>query len=91
LYRYTDRLPRPRTAPPAHSPLPTQTNGKAERFNRTLAEEWAYIRPFHSSADRAAALPGWLHTYNHHRSHSALDGHPPISRITVSNAAGHYI
>jgi transposase InsO family protein len=67
-----------------------QTNGKAERFNRTLAEEWAYIRPFHSSADRAAALPGWLHTYNHHRSHTALDGHPPISRITVSNAAGHY-
>ena len=67
-----------------------QTNGKAERFNRTLADEWAYIRPFDSSAERAAALPGWLHTYNHHRSHTALGGQPPISRTTVSNAAGHY-
>ena len=67
-----------------------QTNGKAERFNRTLADEWAYIRPFDSSAERTAALPGWLHTYNHHRTHTALGGHPPISRITVSNGAGHY-
>jgi transposase InsO family protein len=67
-----------------------QTNGKAERFNRTLAEEWAYIRPFNSSTDRAAALPGWLHSYNHHRSHTALGGLPPISRIAVNNAAGHY-
>jgi len=63
--------------------------GKAERFNRTLADEWAYIRPFHDSDERAAALPDWLHTYNHHRSHTALGGQPPISRIVVSNAAGH--
>lgn len=67
-----------------------QTNGKAERFNRTLADEWAYIRPFTSSAERAAALPGWLHTYNHHRNHTALHGQPPISRVTVNNPAGHY-
>jgi transposase InsO family protein len=67
-----------------------QTNGKAERFNRTLADEWAYIRPFDSSADRAAALPGWLHIYNHHRSHTSLGGLPPISRAAVNNAAGHY-
>ena len=65
-----------------------QTNGKAERFNRTLAEEWAYARPFTSGQDRAAALPTWLHTYNHHRSHTALGGLPPISR--VNNGAGHY-
>jgi transposase InsO family protein len=65
-----------------------QTNGKAERFNRTLLEEWAYQRPFTSNDERAAALPGWLHTYNHHRSHTALGGHPPITR--VNNAAGHY-
>jgi len=65
-----------------------QTNGKAERFNRTLADEWAYIRPFDSSAERTAALPGWLHTYNHHRTHTALGGHPPISRVTVNNLAG---
>ncbi|WP_336032658.1 integrase core domain-containing protein, partial [Geodermatophilus sp. FMUSA9-8] len=67
-----------------------QTNGKAERFNRTLTEEWAYQRPFTSSAERTAALPGWLHTYNHHRSHTALGGQPPISRTTVNNGAGHY-
>jgi transposase InsO family protein len=65
-----------------------QTNGKAERFNRTLADEWAYVRPFASSKERTAALPGWLHTYNHHRTHTSLGGIPPISR--VSNATGHY-
>ena len=65
-----------------------QTNGKAERFNRTLLEEWAYARPFSSGAERAAALPGWLHTYNNHRTHTALGGHPPISR--VNNVSGHY-
>jgi transposase InsO family protein len=66
-----------------------QTNGKAERFNRTLTDEWAYQRPFTNSADRAAALPTWLHTYNHHRNHTALGGNPPITR--VNNGARHYI
>lgn len=65
-----------------------QTNGKAERFNRTLIEEWAYQRPFTSNADRAAALPAWLHTYNHHRCHTAIGGQPPINR--VNNPAGSY-
>ena len=65
-----------------------QTNGKAERFNRTLLEEWAYSRPFTSAQDRAQALPTWLHTYNHHRTHTALGGQPPISR--VNNLAGQY-
>ena len=72
-------------------PRRPQTNGKAERFNRTLLEEWAYARPFTSSSDRAAALPGWLHTYNHHRTHTALGGHPPISRVTVNNLAAQNI
>jgi transposase InsO family protein len=66
-----------------------QTNGKAERFNRTLLEEWAYARPFTSAQDRANALPTWLHTYNHHRTHTALGGKPPITR--VNNLAGQYI
>jgi transposase InsO family protein len=64
-----------------------QTNGKAERFNRTLVEEWAY-QPFDSNDDRAAALPAWLHTYNHHRCDTAIGGQPPITR--VNNPTGSY-
>ena len=71
-------------------PFRPQTNGKAERFNRTLLEEWAYAQPFTSGSERADALPGWLHTYNHHRTHTSLGGQPPISRITVNNLTGHY-
>ncbi|MFJ7281117.1 IS481 family transposase, partial [Kitasatospora sp. NPDC098663] len=63
-----------------------QTNGKVERFNRTLLDEWAYLRPYTSNHERTQALADFLHTYNHHRCHTALDGHPPISR--VNNAAG---
>lgn len=69
-------------------PYRPQTNGKAERFNRTLAEEWAYSQLFSSSHHRAEALPGFLHHYNHHRAHTALNGHPPITR--VNNLTGHY-
>ena len=65
-----------------------QTNGKVERFNRTLLEEWAYLQPYSSNDERTAALPNFLHTYNHHRCHTALGGHPPINR--VNNAAGQY-
>src|SRR4051812_47130661 len=56
-----------------------QTNGKVERFNRTLADEWAQIQRFTSSAERAAALPGWLHTYHHHRSHTGLGTTPIVA------------
>ncbi|MBJ6636823.1 IS481 family transposase [Streptomyces sp. DHE7-1] len=66
-----------------------QTNGKVERFNRTLLDEWAYLRPYTSNDERTEALTDFLHTYNHHRCHTALGGHPPISR--VNNAAGQYI
>ncbi len=65
-----------------------QTNGKVERFNRTLLDEWAYLRPYQTNDERTQALAAFLHTYNHHRCHTALGGHPPISR--VSNAAGQY-
>jgi transposase InsO family protein len=67
---------------------PPQTNGKVERFNRTLLEEWAYQRPYTSTTERTAALADFLHTYNHHRCHTALGGRPPISR--VNNAPDQY-
>jgi transposase InsO family protein len=69
-------------------PYRPQTNGKVERFNRTLADEWAYQRPYTTNDERTAALTDFLHTYNHHRCHTALGGQPPISR--VNNAAGQY-
>jgi len=61
-------------------PCRPQTNGKAERFNRTLCDEWAYIRVYHSEAERRAQLDSWLHTYNHRRHHTAI-GAPPITRV----------
>jgi transposase InsO family protein len=69
-------------------PYRPQTNGKAERFNRTLLDEWAYVRKYGSENARRARLANWLHTYNHHRCHTALGGHPPITR--VNNLPGHY-
>jgi transposase InsO family protein len=59
------------------------TNGKAERFNRTLLNEWAYARPWTSNALRHRGLDRFLHHYNTRRGHSALGGHPPISRLAA--------
>lgn len=58
------------------------TNGKVERFNRTLQAEWAYARVYTSNTRRAKALPRWLNEYNHHRPHTALAGQPPITRVS---------
>ena len=58
------------------------TNGKVERFNRTLQTEWAYRQPFTTNNERADALAPWLDHYNHERNHSALGGRPPISRVS---------
>jgi transposase InsO family protein len=68
-------------------PYTPRTNGKVERYNRTLLDEWAYVRIYRSDDERAAALDAWLHMYNHHRHHTAIGG-PPISR--VNNPPGHY-
>ncbi|WP_394612964.1 IS481 family transposase [Lentzea sp. JNUCC 0626] len=70
-------------------PYRPQTNGKVERFHRTLADGWAYARHYQSETERRAALPDWIHFYNHHRAHSALAGQPPITRLT--NLPGHHI
>ena len=67
-------------------PYRPATNGKVERFNRTLADEWAYARLWKSDRSRKLGLDRFLHRYNHHRHHTAIGG-PPASRIT--NLAGH--
>ena len=72
-------------------PYRPQTNGKAERFIRTLIAGWAYGAVYRNSAERAAALDGWLWHYNHHRKHSALGHKPPIARLNErTNVPGTY-
>src|SRR4051795_11111249 len=73
-------------------PYRPQTNGKAERFIRTMLAGWAYGALYRNSTERAAALDGWLHYYNHQRPHSALGRQPPIARVNErTNVLGTYI
>jgi transposase InsO family protein len=68
-----------------------QTNGKAERFIRTLLGGWAYGAIYRTSSERTAALDGWLWYYNHQRRHSALGHQPPIARLNErTNLLGTY-
>ena len=69
-------------------PYRPQTNGKAERFIRTMLGGWAYGALYRDSTERTAALDGWLFHYNHRRRHSALGHQPPITRLT--NPLGTY-
>ena len=69
-------------------PYRPQTNGKIERFHRTMAQEWAFTRHYPNELARRSALPAWLHVYNHHRQHSAIGKVPPITRLT--NLPGQY-
>ena len=72
-------------------PYRPRTNGKAERFIRTLLAGWAYGAIYATSAERSAALDGWLWTYNHRRPHGALSHKPPIARLNeLNNLAGFY-
>jgi transposase InsO family protein len=70
-------------------PYRPQTNGKVERFDRTLAAEWAYARTYTSDEARAATYEDWLHHYNHHRPHTGIGGAVPADR--VHNLTGKYI
>ena len=69
-------------------PYRPQTNGKAERFIRTLLSEWAYASAFHDTAARVASLPGFVDFYNRSRPHWSLNGQPPMSRAPVNNVSG---
>ncbi len=69
-------------------PYRPQTNGKVERFNRTLAAEWAYAEVYLSDKARASTYNDWLHFYNHHRPHTGIGGLVPAAR--VHNVTGNY-
>jgi len=69
-------------------PRRPQTNGKAERFIRTMLGGWAYGAIYSSSRERTAALDGWIHYYNHQRRHQAIGRQPPITRL--NNLLGTY-
>jgi transposase InsO family protein len=69
-------------------PYRPQTNGKVERVNRTMLEEWAYARAYSSENERMDSFQSWLHTYNHHRPHTSLKGKSPADR--VPNLCGQY-
>jgi transposase InsO family protein len=72
-------------------PRRPQTNGKAERFIRTMLGGWAYGATYRDSKERTAALDGWLWHYNHHRKHSALGHKPPVARLNErTNLLGTY-
>ena len=70
-------------------PYRPQTNGKAERFIKTMLAEWAYARPYRSNDERLAALAGWVDSYNHERTHTALGGRTPMD-VLVSNVRGNH-
>lgn len=84
--RSSPLCPEPRNQNPLSSPL--DKHRSIERFNRTLLEEWAYVRTYRSTSERTEALDTWLHVYNHHRRHTAIGGLSPIQR--VNNLAGPY-
>ena len=68
-------------------PYRPQSNGKAERFNQTLLNEWAYDQPYPSNQHRLDSLPDWIHHYNWHRLHTAV-GAAPASRLPINNVCG---
>ncbi|MBQ6643597.1 MAG: IS481 family transposase [Saccharopolyspora sp.] len=81
-HAWRDACARLGITPKRTRPYRPQTNGKIERFHRTLSDGWAYARLYRSNTERHTALAPWLHFYNHHRPHSAIGGQPPINKLT---------
>ena len=69
-------------------PYRPQTNGKIDRFHRTLTDGWAFKKFYNSESARRNALPAWVHEYNHHRPHTAIGKVAPITRL--NNLPGHH-
>ena len=90
-FAWRDALAQTSVAHKRTRPYRPQTNGKAERLIRTMLAGWAYGALYRNSSERAAALDGWLHYYNHQRPHSALGRKPPIARLNErTNLLGCY-
>lgn len=70
-------------------PRRPQTNGKSERFNRTLLDEWAYVRPYDSNNERLMALPAFVDHYNNHRPHTSLKGLTPMTALVNNVSVDH--
>ncbi|MET8354852.1 IS481 family transposase [Micromonospora sp. NPDC005206] len=87
-YAWRDACAELGVTPKKTRPYRPQTNGKVERFHRTLTDGWAFGRFYSSEAARRKALPAWLHHYDHHRPHTATGGKPPVTRLT--NVPGQY-
>jgi transposase InsO family protein len=88
-YAWRDACTELGITPKKTRPYRPQTNGKIERFHRTMTDGWAFSKHYSSESARRNALPAWLHFYNHHRPHTAIGKLPPVSRL--NNLTGHYI
>jgi transposase InsO family protein len=94
LARARARLQEAPAQAPSHPPYRPRTNGKAERFIRTLLAGWAYGAIYRDSNERRRALDGWLDFYNRRRPHGSLSHQPPLQRLEAlnrNNLAGSYI
>ncbi|MFD4292856.1 integrase core domain-containing protein [Rhodococcus sp. NPDC058505] len=69
-----------------HPPSSAEAHGKIERFHRTMATEWAFARHYKSEQARQTVLPGWSHTYNHNRQHSAIGRNVPLQSLDQGTA-----
>ena len=87
--RWSDTLHNQNITPKRTRPYRPQTNGKIERFHRILLEEWTYIRDWHTDTQRSAHYRHFIHFYNHHRAHGALEWSTPMSTLR-DNVPGHH-